>query len=147
MKKINTSRKWWLFGTKSDIFTQPKVCIWHQNKITNMSKRFVYHASKLGSWRFGYVKIDQLLLLEPSIHKQRKLSYAPNNWNVLFVLVVYVPSFGSTFSLIYNCTYNDNKKTHSRLLKHDCCNFLSFFLLYLYRNKFLYSFYFVNLVI
>ena len=34
--------------------------------------------SKLVSWRFGYVKIDQHLLLEPSIHKQRELSYTPN---------------------------------------------------------------------
>ena len=38
-----------------------------QNKIINMSKRFVYHMSncKLGSRRFGYVKIDHHLLLEP----------------------------------------------------------------------------------
>ena len=50
--------------------------IWRQNKITNVSKRFVYHMSKLGSWRFGYVKIDKHLLLEPSIHKQRELSCA-----------------------------------------------------------------------
>ena len=32
--------------------------IWRQNKITNVSKQFVYHMSKLGSWRFGQVKID-----------------------------------------------------------------------------------------
>ena len=58
--------------------------IWHQNKITNRSKRFVYHMSKLSSWRFGYVKIDQHLLLEPSIGKQRELSYAPNiNQNIV----------------------------------------------------------------
>ena len=44
-----------------------------QNKIINVSKRFVYHMSKLGSWSFGYVKIDQHLLLEPSIDKQRNL--------------------------------------------------------------------------
>ena len=35
--------------------------------------------SKLGSWRFGCVKIKQDLLLEPSIDKQRELSCAPNN--------------------------------------------------------------------
>ena len=52
--------------------------IWRQNKITNVSKRFVYHMSKLCSWRFGYVKIDQHLLLEPFIDKQRELSSAPN---------------------------------------------------------------------
>ena len=52
--------------------------IWRQNKITNVSKRFVYHMSKLGSWRFEYVKIDQHLLLEPSIDKQRELSCALN---------------------------------------------------------------------
>ena len=52
--------------------------IWRQKKITNMSKRFDYHMSKLSSWRFGYVKIDQHLLLEPSTHKQRKLSCARN---------------------------------------------------------------------
>ena len=57
--------------------------IWRQSKITNVSKRFVYHIFKLSSWRFGYVKIDQHLLLEPSIDKQRELSCAPNMscWN------------------------------------------------------------------
>ena len=59
--------------------------IWRQNKITNMSKRFVvHHMSKLGSWRFRYVKIDQHLLLESSIDKQRELSCAPNTYNFLF---------------------------------------------------------------
>ena len=48
--------------------------IWRQNKITNVSKRFVYHMSKLSPWGFGYVKIDQHLLLEPSIDKQRELT-------------------------------------------------------------------------
>ena len=57
-KKINTSRKWRLFDTKWGIFTQPKVYN-AKNKITNVSKRFVYHMSELGSWRFGCVKIDQ----------------------------------------------------------------------------------------
>ena len=52
--------------------------IWRRNKIINVSKRFVYHMSKLGSWRFGYAKIDQYLLLEPSIDKQRELSCARN---------------------------------------------------------------------
>ena len=52
--------------------------IWRQNKITNVSKRFVYHMFELGSWRFGSIKIDQHLLLEPSIDKQRELSCAPN---------------------------------------------------------------------
>ena len=47
-------------------------------KITNVSKRFVHHMPKLGPWRFRYVKIDQHLLLEPSIDKQRELSCAPN---------------------------------------------------------------------
>ena len=51
--------------------------IWRQNKVTNVSKRFVYHMFKLGSWRFGYVGIEQHLLLEPFIHQQRELSCAP----------------------------------------------------------------------
>ena len=36
--------------------------------------------SELSSWRFEYVKIDQHLLVEPSIDKQRELSCAPNTW-------------------------------------------------------------------
>ena len=43
--------------------------------------------SKLGSWHFGYVKIDQHLLLEPSIDKRRELSCAPNI--VLFLILNY----------------------------------------------------------
>ena len=36
--------------------------------------------STLGSWRFGYAKIDHHLLLKPSIDKQRELSCAPDNF-------------------------------------------------------------------
>ena len=67
--------------------------IWRKNKITNVSKRFIYHMPKLGSCRFGYVKIDQHLLLEPSIHKQRELSCAPNKFlfhSVQFVLMNWI---------------------------------------------------------
>lgn len=41
--------------------------IWGKNKITNVSRRIVYHMSKLSLRRFGYVTTDQLLLLKPSL--------------------------------------------------------------------------------
>ena len=77
--------------------------IWRQNKITNVSKRFVYHMSKPGSWCFGYVKIDQHLRLEPSIHKQRELSCAPN----------IISEKGSLMSFVFveKCTTNLKKLT------------------------------------
>ena len=51
----------------------------------HVSKRFVYHMSTLGSWRFGYIKIDQHLLPKPSIYKQRELSCAPDIFICLWI--------------------------------------------------------------
>ena len=43
--------------------------IWRQNKITNVSKRFVYNVSKFSSLRSACIEIEQHLLLEPSIDR------------------------------------------------------------------------------
>lgn len=58
-KKSNMFHKWRWFGTKQDSI-----------------QKFVYYTSKLGSWRYGYVKVDQHLALNPSIEKRGKFSCA-----------------------------------------------------------------------
>ena len=49
--------------------------------------------SKLGSWRFGYVKINEHLLLEPSIDKQRELSCPPNIFIYIKIKSLYVTNW------------------------------------------------------
>ena len=60
--------------------------------------------SKLGSWRFGCVKNDQHLLLEPSIHKQRELSSAPSSFVPQSPLLFFNICFCSSSSL--KCSNN-----------------------------------------
>lgn len=58
-KKSNTSRRWRLFASESDICLQLNMAA---QKITNVLKRFVYHMHM------------QHLPLEPSIDKQREIA-------------------------------------------------------------------------
>ena len=88
--------------------------MWRQNKITNVSKLFVYRMSKLTSWRFRYVKSDQHLLLEPSIDIQRELSCAPNINFIIYWTVktftIWEKELGSPFA-------RRNRKLESRRIQ------------------------------
>ena len=73
-----------------------KKSIWRLNKINYELKWFVFCMSKLGWRRFGYVKINQHLLLDPSIDN-REITCAPKTscsvnmklWNSFCLKILY----------------------------------------------------------
>lgn len=123
-RKVNTSSKWRLFCTKSIISTKAKV--YDAEKITNKSKRLVYHMSYLGWWRLDYVTSDQQLLLKQAFEKQRKLSFASHIY-ISFHLV-YIPITHIWYQLVQvgvvSNPFSSNKHIVSRIFTqfifHTC---------------------------